>query len=39
MEEEVKEQSKTAELECNKRIEAAGILKKSKADLRRPGRT
>ena len=33
MEEEVKGQSKTTELECNKRIEAARTLKKSEADL------
>ena len=33
MEEEVKGQSKTAELECNKRIEATRTLKKSEADL------
>ena len=33
MEEEVKGQSKTVELECDKRIDAARTLKKSKADL------
>ena len=33
MEEEVKGQSKTAELERNKRIDAARTLKTSKADL------
>jgi len=33
MEEEVKGQSKTTELERNKRIEAARTLKKSEADL------
>ena len=33
MEEEVKEQSKTAEIERNKRIDAARTLKKSEADL------
>ena len=33
MEEEVKEQSKTAELERNKRIDAARTLKNSEFDL------
>ena len=33
MEEEVKEQSKTVELERNKRINAARTLKNSEADL------
>ena len=33
MEEEVKEQSKTTELECNKHIDATRTLKHSKSDL------